>query len=278
MEIIFFRSCLVLAICFTILTLSCCDNEIDPCKKLQPVSAEFEFQQRFMGNDSIFAVDTVLLRYVRGAHFARRVYFSAFEEDATYSWKVGDDSRTFTEKEFFLEFDEPIGEVDVTLIVNKQPNTSCFPSDNGQDTVQHTLAILSDNNHPYAFEGTFAGAHTDAPSDVFEITIIDFGPTPTIDPYDPGHYDIRIFNLPKGCGGNEITPARYAPEISESTYREFYFDGTGATQAGDCPQLFDGLGKLSNNQQTLTIEYTIQTVIDGEVKYTKKKFVGTRKL
>ena len=275
-KINFFKGCLLVAVFVGMMTFSCCDDE-NPCKDINPITADFVIQQRLIDIDSVFSVDTVLLRYDRGIHFDVRIYFSAAEENATYQWKVGNDLRTFTQKEFFLDFDAPYGEMEVTLVVNKQPNTSCNPTDDGVDTATHKFFLLSDQNFPYRFEGVFTGSHTDSPTDVFDITIVDFGPTPQNPSYDPGYYDLRIFNLPKGCGAGEMNPGNYSPGIKEYTYRQFYFSDTGATDEGDCPALSNGLGKLWNDDNTIMIDYTIQKVDNGTISYVEKRFIGTRK-
>ena len=251
-----------------LISLNGCGHDPDPCKDLIPVSADFKFKQSFYGIDSLFKVDTV--------YAGSRVTFSANENNASYNWKVGDNPDVFTKQSFFVDFTRPYGKIEVTLIINKQPNSTCFPKDNGIDTVKRNLFVIDPSKIKYAFEGTFTGYLTDKPQEIFDITIVDFGPVPNPDLlYPPGHYGLRIYNLPKGCGNNNFTPAEYAPEIKQSTYRNFYIEhGAGGTS---CGKEFNALGRVYDQNNKIIITFLDYDFNKKNLVPNSKQFIGNKK-
>jgi hypothetical protein len=259
---------------FTFLLEGCGDSP-DPCKALKPVSADFKFQQSFYEVDSLFSVDTILMIPDRNLFINERVSFNASEENALYQWKVGDDPDTFTKKSFTLNFDKPVGKVDVRLIVNKKPNLACFPKDDGIDTVTRSLYVLDASKVKHAFEGTFKGYLTDNANDIFDITIINLGETPI--PNDPPqYYGLKVYNLPKGCGRNDFTAKEYAPQITGATYRNFYFEGQGYPSV-PCGDPFTALGRVYNKNEKISIIFFSYDLTKQKLIPTKRQFIGTRK-
>ncbi len=255
--------------------LSGCGKDPDPCAALKPVSADFKFQQSFYGIDSLFDVDTILMIPDRNVFGTYRVSFNANEDGASYQWKVGDDPDTFIAKSFLLNFNQPYGKIDVTLIVNKQPNIECFPKDNGTDTVTRSLYLLNGSTIMYAFEGTFTGYLTDNHKEIFDVTIVDLGPTP--DPNDPPqYYGLKVYNLPKGCGRNDFTPREYAPEITQATYRNFYFEGKGYPSV-PCGNSFSALGRVYDHNNKIAITFIDYDLVKRKFVPTDRQFIGTRK-
>src|SRR6218665_794482 len=172
-----------------------CKRDPGPCAGLKPVSADFKIGQKFYEIDSIFYIDTLILDPYKNIYTPARIGFIANEENATYRWELKDYPINYTTKSFSIGFDKPFGKVEVKLTVNKEPNTSCFPNDDGADTVTKTLVVLDGSKFKFAFEGTFTGYLTDSPSDVFDIRIVNFGERPQRT--YTGHYGLRVYNLPK---------------------------------------------------------------------------------
>jgi hypothetical protein len=106
----------------------------DPCDCASEVSADFDIlelndpiNQTFTKTDTTF-------------HDAQ-VQFRALEENASYTWYIGIDtfntqaaSRYFTDQ--WIGFDIPI-----TLVVKKEPNKTCFPNDDGYDSITKTFYV-----------------------------------------------------------------------------------------------------------------------------------------
>ena len=108
-----------------VFSLEGCDHhhDPDPCLALEPVTAKFSVKEPIA--DTTFVTDTVFA----GAP----TIFEADQEYTSYLWRVGNDPRTWTTKVFSLTYNEALGNVPVTLIVQKLPNKTCFPKDNGID-------------------------------------------------------------------------------------------------------------------------------------------------
>jgi hypothetical protein len=104
----------------------------DPCLALEPVTANFLIKEAV--GDSLVETDRVLM--------FNSVQFEAIGAYDSYEWQVGTDERTFTDKKFSLRFmDDATGStVPVRLIVKGKPNSTCFPSDNGIDTIHQKLS------------------------------------------------------------------------------------------------------------------------------------------
>ena len=268
---------LVLAVMVSnLLWLYGCGKDPDPCKGLSSTTAKFNFQQKFYGIDSIFNVDTILLDPFRNTFIAEVITFNSIEDNATYTWKIGEDPRTFSTKSFNLNFNDAIGKIETKLVVNKQPNTTCFPKDNGIDSTIQNLYVLSGKDFKYAFEGTFTGYDTNNSKEIFDITIVDFGPIPYPDPLDPpGHYGLRIYNLPKDCGNNNFTPVEYTPVIKQRTYKHFYIEHD--VSPSSCGLPFSALGRVYDHNNKISITFLSYDFVKKKLKPTSRKFIGSRK-
>ncbi|MBS1553793.1 MAG: hypothetical protein JSU09_02605 [Bacteroidetes bacterium] len=262
-------------------SLEGCGDEPDPCKGLKPVYADFKFQDKFSGIDSLFTIDTVLMEAFQGAYY-KRLIFTASESDAKYNWLVGENIKTFTEQTFFLDFTQPYGSIETKLTVNKAPNKSCFPSDDGIDSVTKRLYLLEKSNFKYAFEGTFTGHLTTSPKDQFDIIITNFGQSPSPDPLDPpGNYGLRVFNLPKGCGRNKVSPSEYSPEITQTTFRNFLIEHKYTSSPNGevfpCGEVFTALGRVYSGNNKIEITFLEYDISKKKFFPTRKQFLGIRK-
>ncbi|PGH40436.1 MAG: hypothetical protein CRN43_03035 [Candidatus Nephrothrix sp. EaCA] len=256
-----------------------CKRDPDPCAGLKPVSADFKFYQKFIGSevDSIFYIDTVILVPYKNIYNPARIGFIATEENATYRWELEDYPKNNTTKSFFLDFDQPFGSIEVKLTVTKEPNTSCFPNDDGADTVTKTLVVLDGSKFKFAFEGTFTGYLTDSPSDVFDIRIVNFGERPQRT--YTGHYGLRVYNLPKGCGRNNFSPAEYTHEITYGTFRSFYIEGKGYANVPCGKDPFIAVGRVYDHNNKISIHiaaYRYDYSTNKNIR-TDSQFIGIRK-
>ncbi|MFQ3575515.1 MAG: hypothetical protein SNJ77_03675 [Cytophagales bacterium] len=132
----------------------------DPCASQKPVSAGFKIQESRMGILISEDYDTV-----RGG-----ALFVADIDDAKYTWLIGDG--VYHEKSQYISFGGSVPSdeaVPVTLIVEKEPNLSCFPTDNGKDT----LTRLVWNNYDHSFINTpIKGYLINEPNKEIEIRIV----------------------------------------------------------------------------------------------------------
>jgi hypothetical protein len=119
------------------------------------------------------------------------VNFEADPLSDSVKWKIGNDSRNFTNRKFFLQFSAPVGKVDVRLIQYRQINKTCFPKDDGVDTFYKRFYV-NDGKTSQPILGRFKGYMVGSEQDTFTVTIHHYANSAT----SRGYYFIK--NLPKG--------------------------------------------------------------------------------
>lgn len=239
---------------------------VDPCKGKTPTTASFSIAD-LSGSDHPFWVkydcDTVL---------NSSVLFEAKERNAdSYEWTIG--SQTITTRDV-IRGNFPRGEqIPIRLIVRKKPDTTCFPSDDGIDTVVrfvYTVPIVTDSGtliHRFDSPrgGRFKGVHDDSPNDTLIITIDPYYYTqPTITKY-------AILDFPKkGCTCWDIRG-------HTNSYKEDEFAYSGNN---DCMRP-SGISYIhGKNNDSLLIHYRVNIVdSSGNIPVRpERKFRGVRVL
>jgi len=238
-----------------------CDDDSTLTPQPLPLTAEFETLVRVQ--DSLFAGDTVLLNYAG----QKDIIFKAKQNYDSVSWKIGNDDRAFTEKSFSLRFDKADrGKLDIIFTSYDLDRRTNEVIDT--ESSSKTIHILEEKDIGYAFEGTFLGHSVLNPSNLFEVTIVDFGPFKN--DFEP--FWLHIHNLPEGCGRNEGISAEYRlPSIREASYRGFFVYEI-ANSVSNCKEIV-GYGKLIG-QDTLEISYLFRDI--GSTDRIRDKFIGVR--
>lgn len=164
----------------TLLLMNCCRKEepcddpnnpqcpnYDPCIGHEEITADFVVAQRAAVGGPEVTVWIPTYRII--AYTFSAVKFTANIEGATYKWTLG--SETIYEKEFVRSFPlELVGQtIPVTLVVEKTPDFSCFPQDDGIDTLTKNLYIIDECDASILSE--FRGAWDHAPLDTFNVKI-----------------------------------------------------------------------------------------------------------
>lgn len=126
-------------------------------------------------------MDTIVNSY-------RPIYFTALQEADEYEWKVGADTTIYRTRSFQLQFPQAVGKVEIRLIVKKKPDSTCFPGDDGVDTVVHRIFVGTNAHSP--LNGIYEGYNVSDPQQKFQVVIDLTGP------FNP-NFGIR--NLPRGC-------------------------------------------------------------------------------
>lgn len=179
----------------------------DPCDSLTPFEASFSMGVYFEGGageweiDTLIASDTVINK--------KFITFIADEVYDSYEWHIGEDPRVFTENRVSLLFSLPEDSIRIQLIAKKKPNQTCFPNDNGIDTVVHYLTIIKKEDNPII--GIYKGYLESDPSTAMEVEIT----------YDPDISGYQIYNINEGC-----SPTDYSDRLGIhhlSTYKVIYF-------------------------------------------------------
>jgi hypothetical protein len=195
-----------------------------------------------------FEVDTI------AAHRNSTIFFTAEDSLAEYEWTVGKDPRIYRERSFSLNFDRAYGNVPVRLIVRKTPNKSCFPYDNGVDTLVKNLNVVPLEQAPIV--GEYEGYNLSDPSRRFTISITQEG----------------LSNLPGGCFyriSNEIAIGSTALQVYSSTFDPEY---------GACS--VSGWGVLQQkNRREIVFEYKYSNdrLSSGSIPSKKDTFKGIKK-
>jgi hypothetical protein len=188
-------SCCLLAIAW-----SCRDKPmIDPCSGVSAPPTDFKMytiltQRSNSGRKDTFRVpedfDRFYLNNLATVE-ATEVYFEADPSADSVKWTVGSDVRIFKQPKFFLKFTDPSGKIDVRLIQYRQRNKTCFPKDDGIDTLYRSF-YLADGKNAQPILGRFKGYIVGKEQDTFTVTTHYFTQLAGFQ----GHYFIK--NLPKG--------------------------------------------------------------------------------
>lgn len=125
---------------FLLALFSCKKDQIEIKKTADPCDCASEVTADFVIEESTGAVlkymtetDTVLKN--------KRVHFTALEDDATYTWYIG--IEVFTEQSAYRYFDDTWAgsNIPITLVVKKDPNSICFPNDDGYDSITKSFHV-----------------------------------------------------------------------------------------------------------------------------------------
>ncbi|HYG14880.1 MAG TPA: hypothetical protein VEC12_03935 [Bacteroidia bacterium] len=113
--------------------------DYDPCYGTKPVIAEIKLSQRAAPSRT----DELGKLYIDEQNIFPQVQikFDTPLEGAKYTWILG--TETITTKSFERHFfTAPFGTYSVKLIVEKEPNKNCYPTDDGKDTLVKTFQIV----------------------------------------------------------------------------------------------------------------------------------------
>ena len=276
---------LSMSIVWVLTIQSRCKKEQDPCENQAQFKADFTIGE--MVQDSFVPTDTLL-----NVNF--QVAVKANDKYQSFKWKIGDEPRDFANQQTVkLNFPADLAgrTFKITLFAKGVTNPDCvpLPNDDGLDTIIKQFTIGCNANFQecksatrsikQAYLGKWRGSLDDAPNHEFDIQIADFGADPNVSD-DTLFYNLRLYNLPEGCGGPQtfnavtacggktISPFFYANEISEFGYNGFYI--SDAFGIGCCPPI-KMYGQVVKSPQNLLIIYLTHKK-DGK----KQKFTGRR--
>jgi hypothetical protein len=242
-----FLSFIFLILLMLLLTACPEDNPVitDPCAGKKPVSASFKIYEDpvWLPNGTnwiYYDTDTIAL--------TSAIFIADDSTADEYEWHLGSEiinTRSFSRTDFPRKQHFP-----VTLIIRKKPDTLCFPSDDGIDTLKRIFYTLGLDSTGFIekdiWSGNYYGYNKDEISKPFTISINDKY-LDTNDKFSP--IKTRIQNL---TPNSDI----YRWDEIVYTYKEIYFkDNLNYDYL--TPR---GIMKLSGvNNDTLTIDYNIQT-------------------
>lgn len=269
----------LLIISLSFFMMACPDDDpnkpiIDPCEGKSPVTADFHIYDTspwlYIGVDPLidrwdFYIDTDTLI------FTSDVTFSAFEENAEYEWHLGTEiikDKSFTRTNF-----PPDQNIYVKLIVRKEPNTLCFPDDDGIDTLERVFRTVSFDDESGLLDydpviGTYLGSNQDEPNNVFNIYIF----VKPKDPNDPIKGSQSIVNGLLNYYNNKEWREGLA------FYKKWYLSnlGEGYVDSNVRPELF--LKVYGANNDSIRIDYSYAKSPNWEDRFDRieKTFIGWR--
>ncbi|MGB0982559.1 MAG: hypothetical protein ACPG19_00890 [Saprospiraceae bacterium] len=181
---IFSLSTVLLVLC--LVGFSACDNCEDitnpECKNYDPcwegeVKASFTIMEQFSAN---FTPVRYFVPYDTDTIMQHSVEFAAPEGFEKYTWLIGSeaiDGRVVYRSNF------PRGQTTpITLIVEKRPNTICFPEDDGIDTLTRYMYRTIDRCEQQ-FDGWYIGSYNRTPNVIDTFKIETCGPYSFDNPY-----------------------------------------------------------------------------------------------
>ena len=235
----------------------------DPCEYERPISADFLILENV--GDSLVATDSVLLYSF--------VTFRAKGYATSYRWKIGEDERVFTDRKVQLRFlDDAVGEIIVQLIVEGTPNTKCFPTDNGTDTVEYTFHVVEWGDAPII--GKYEGYFESNPAKKDEIVELKYT-SPQEDPKAGPFGSFELYNINKGCNMPKTHEMSVWARVQRGA-RAFRFDANYAGEVNnfyncDAPNAWLSL----NGSDTLVVDFSYSAT-DRTVRI-DDKYIGIKK-
>lgn len=187
-------------------------SDKDPCGCASEVSADFDIHE----------VTWVLETLTDNIFSGRNARFTAKEEDAEYTWYIG--SEILSTKSVTRFFNNGLVgmTIPVTLVVRKEPNRTCFPDDDGYDSIVKYMKVFDMCAEPHMLEGTFRFAEENS-TDSVDIKIERGYYSLT---WDCENYDIQIYDgVTVFCSGYK--------GIYAQNYREIKLHSPGNSE--DCP-------------------------------------------
>ncbi len=245
----------------TLIFLTGCPNDDpvkpDPCAGKKPVTAEIKVMQKVINYieniDEWIETDTVPI--------SKFVAFEAVGEYQYYEWQIlGDTTKYYNRRQTFM-FDKVWGELTIRLIVRKQPDTLCFPTDDGLDTAFKKIIVVK--REDLAIYGSYFGYHEGNSLDTFTVDI----------KFEGGNRGLVIYNINRGCRiPIEVEP--FAAYINLD-YCNYYFNFIGEFFSyfvyGCEAPIGSGILDISNNK--ISIDYESGPKNDRK----KYKFVGVKR-
>lgn len=161
-----------------------CEN-YDPCYGKSETRADFVVEENLYPYGQVLGEDVwVKGDTVNGSSMNNPVRFTALYPADSFIWIIG--AKTFYTKSV-TQYGFPQGRhIPIQLIVvNKNPNRSCFPADNGRDTILRDIYIWPTTSNdsfgspslkminPYPIRGYFKGTYKSNPGKVEIIRMYD---------------------------------------------------------------------------------------------------------
>ena len=251
---------------FTLLVGSCLavscnkDNpQPNPCTGASPFKATFDILEEV--GDTLIATDTAVTN--------NRVFFKAPKGYDSYTWYVDNEKvdNFYTQKDptqFFLGFMYPAKDVKITLVAKKKPNLTCFPKDDGVDTVTKYLQVREVWDTP--IRGRYFGYYKSNPKDTATVEI-----KVAIENFKEF---FAISNINKGC--NKQLKNNLPLGYSIITWRGCYIDSRNEADEEYMCYAPNIRATLAPNHQDIIINFSYTPDSNKPDKRVFDAFIGKR--
>jgi hypothetical protein len=108
---------------------------INPCAGAEATSADFIMYQSLLPG---LTADT-LIQFYHDCVYNKNITLHALQDSCEYDWIIGADNYYTRDVTFNFGFEFVGQSIPLKLSVTRTPNTSCFPNDNGLDTLVKTV-------------------------------------------------------------------------------------------------------------------------------------------
>ncbi|MDD2982007.1 MAG: hypothetical protein PHQ74_01340 [Crocinitomicaceae bacterium] len=226
------------------------------CDCAKEVSAEFLMEEmaEFPGASSnkFTSTDTIFKN--------KNVQFRAMEEDAEYTWYIGQE--VLTTQEVIRYFNASLAgqNIPISLVVKKKPNNICLPLDDGYDSITKTLTVtqyINDTGTDFEFGSIEASYRVKSE-------------------HLPDSFDIKIYLTKESVVNSYLHIENYDGygticdnhnNVWKANYRQIYFLNAGVCDLinGDFHNRMDGV-----------FEMNINFYYQGHPEYKVRKYLGRR--
>jgi hypothetical protein len=145
-------------LCFLLLHGGCKKDqpttpEPNPCATAKEVSAAFTMEELTTNTASAKYTETDTI------YSNKNVRFRATEDNAQYKWYIGAEVITTREVERYFSDAFVNQTLPITLVVKKAPNKTCFPNDDGYDSVTRYVTIVPFDVFIQSIKSRFEGIY-----------------------------------------------------------------------------------------------------------------------
>lgn len=161
-------------------------------------------------------------------------------------WHFSSDPRVWVDQELLIRINFT-AELEVTLILWRQPDTLCFPDDTGVDTVRRRLVVVPE--WEAAVIGRYYGATDARPNEHYEVEIywVESNHLAT-------HAHLRITGVHPGC--NNTLTYNAVSRIGPGYLAYAFFENSAETTTGCmAPQ---GIAWLSADHREITVRFRMR--------------------
>ncbi|PWH85614.1 hypothetical protein [Brumimicrobium oceani] len=258
---------LLLTSVFLLVLFSCKKDQLeikktaDPCECASEVSADFVIEEQLYNVPHYDWVETDT------AFNETELQFRALEENAEYKWYIGiEEFETKTASRYFSN--QWIGNnIPITLVVKKEPNKTCFPNDDGYDSITKTFfvsqyPIENGVNQDIEF-GSIEGVYRIFSSELNDS--IDIG-VDINDKWSTKSVDFINFD------GTGIVCDSFSRDLTAGSFREFHFN-LSHTTTSICTGL-SGIvrNKINGEAEMIINSSTLDPQDNSVVDYTYNYF------